>query len=86
MESYAGRVAAGLEPENVDKEFLRLWFAEHCDPYNDPELPAAPEELVVELSRRYVYLYEKITGQPFAFPDPTQPVAERIRENLAKML
>ena len=22
--------------QNIDKEFLRLWFREHCDPYNDP--------------------------------------------------
>lgn len=85
-QSYAGRMAAGLEPENVDKELLRLWFAEHCDPYNDPELPAAPEDLVVELSRRYVHLYEKITGQPFSFPDPTVPIVERIRASLARAL
>lgn len=27
-ESYEARMAAGLEPESVDKEFLRLWFRE----------------------------------------------------------
>ena len=26
--SYAARHAAGQEPENIDKEFLRLWFTE----------------------------------------------------------
>jgi phosphoribosylaminoimidazole-succinocarboxamide synthase len=81
-DSYEARLAAGMEPENVDKEFLRLWFTEHCDPYHDAELPDAPDDLVVELSRRYVYLYEKITGQRFAFPDPRVPVAERIAQNL----
>lgn len=25
----------GEEPDNIDKEFLRLWFRENCDPYND---------------------------------------------------
>jgi len=83
-ESYDRRMAAGLEPENVDKEFLRLWFTEHCDPYKDATLPAAPEELVVELSRRYIYLYERITGRPFAFPETNVPVAERIARNLAR--
>ena len=29
------------------------------------ELPAAPDELVVELARRYVLLYETITGERF---------------------
>ena len=34
-DSYADRHAAGLEPMSVDKEFLRLWFRDHCDPYAD---------------------------------------------------
>ena len=80
--SYASRFEQSLEPENIDKEFLRLWFQEHCDPYKDTVLPEAPEELVVELSLRYIYLFEKITGQPFAFPDPDEPIGERIRGNL----
>jgi hypothetical protein len=33
------RMAQGLEPENIDKEFLRLWFKERCDPYKDAVLP-----------------------------------------------
>lgn len=81
-DSYAERMAAGLEPENIDKEFLRLWFVEHSDPYNDPVLPAAPPELVVELSARYARLYEMITGREFtAVTHP--PVAERVQANLA---
>lgn len=64
-DSYASRFAAGLEPENIDKEFLRIWFREHCDPYADATLPAAPPELVTELSRRYIMLFERITGQDF---------------------
>ena len=34
-ETYQGRHEAGQEPQNIDKEFLRLWFRDHCDPYND---------------------------------------------------
>jgi phosphoribosylaminoimidazole-succinocarboxamide synthase len=85
-DSYAERLARGAEPENVDKEFLRLWFVEHCDPYKDAQLPEAPEDLVVELARRYIFLFEKITGQTFAFPDPEQSIVERIRANLASHL
>lgn len=82
-DSYEERIAAGQEPENIDKEFLRLWFKEHCDPYNDAVLPPAPEELVVELSRRYIQLYEMITGEPFQFPDTDEPIQTRIQKNLA---
>ena len=35
----------------------------NCDPYKDETVPEAPTELVAELSRRYVMLYEIITGQ-----------------------
>lgn len=81
-ETYEERMASGLEPQSIDKEFLRLWFVDHCDPYSDKTLPEAPEELVVELSGRYIYLYETITGNRFPFPDSIKPVQERILENL----
>lgn len=68
--------------ENIDKEFLRLWFMDHCDPYNDKELPAAPEELVIELSARYIQLYEMITGQDFVYPDRTVLITDRLLTNL----
>lgn len=85
-DSYKERFKTGEEPENIDKEFLRLWFAKNSDPYKDKELPAAPDELVIELSRRYIQLYEMITGQPFTFPDTSQPITERIKANLAGYL
>ncbi|MAE10278.1 MAG: phosphoribosylaminoimidazolesuccinocarboxamide synthase, partial [Candidatus Marinimicrobia bacterium] len=44
--TYKERMAAGHEPQNIDKEFLRLWFVDNCDPYNDTTLPEAPVELV----------------------------------------
>lgn len=81
-DSYEARMAAGEEPENVDKEFLRLWFKENCDPYSDETLPPAPDDLVVELSRRYIYLYERITGQRFDFPEAGKGIQERLLENL----
>lgn len=73
--SYNQRMRRGEEPENIDKEFLRLWFSENCDPYDTSNpLPAAPDHLVDELSRRYIMLYELITGQPFDFSS-TNPAA-----------
>ena len=85
-ETYDERMAVGENPQNIDKEFLRLWFVDNCDPYNDETLPDAPEELVAELSSRYIYLYETITGEAFPFPDAGKPVLERINENLKDVL
>jgi len=83
--TYAERFAAGQEPENIDKEFLRLWFKEHCDPYNDKVLPPAPDDLVIELSRRYIMLYEMITGEKFVFPNDIN-INDRISKNLENII
>jgi len=85
-ETYNERIASGNEPQNIDKEFLRLWFVDNCDPYNDEVLPAAPEDLIVELSSRYIYLYETITGQLFPFPETGESVIDRINKNLRNVL
>ncbi len=84
LDSYDKRFAAGEEPDYFDKEFLRLWFREHCDPYADKALPDAPAELVGELSRRYVRMYEQITCTKF---EPgAAPILPRIERNLRGML
>lgn len=81
LASYAERIAEGKEPEYFDKEFLRLWFKDNCDPYNDPTLPEAPADLVAELSRRYIEIYETITQKQFVC-DFSRPIEERIKNNL----
>ena len=83
--SYKERINSGQEPENIDKEFLRLWFAKNCDPYNDEVLPDAPDDLVSELSARYILLYELITGEKFIFPNLNN-INKRITENIKELL
>ncbi|CAH1443319.1 unnamed protein product [Lactuca virosa] len=84
--SYEARFNNGLEPENVDKEFLRLWFKDHCNPYEDKVLPNAPEELVTELAWRYIFLYETITKSRFQIPETTEPIHDRITRNVSDAL
>jgi len=79
-DSYAERLAAGMEPDMIDKEFFRLWFRERCDPYTDAELPVPPDELIAELAGRYIQLFEKITGTEFA-PD-LRPLEATVMESL----
>ncbi|MCP5368215.1 MAG: phosphoribosylaminoimidazolesuccinocarboxamide synthase [Hyphomicrobiales bacterium] len=81
-DSYGERLAAGENPDGLDKEFLRLWVNARCDPYKDP-IPAIPEDTLVEFSGRYIRLFETVTGRPFDAEGAGQPVIERIRANLA---
>lgn len=81
LDTYEAQLASMQEPKSFDKEFLRLWFKENSDPYKDEKLPDAPMELVEELSRRYIQMYEKITGEKFVPGE--QPILPRIEKNLA---
>ena len=85
-DTYKNRFKSGKEPQNIDKEFLRLWFIDNCDPYNDKILPPAPEELIIELSQRYIFLYETITGNRFIFPVKNLPSHKRLLTNLKEYL
>ncbi len=78
-ETYSQRVEAGEEPQSFDKEFLRLWYADNCDPYKDEVLPNAPVELVAKLAQKYIAAYEMITGTDF---ECTVGGITRIQKNL----
>lgn len=65
-QSYASQFSQGLEPDSFDKEFIRLWFKAHCDPYKDKVLPKAPDDLCIELSRRYIEILELFEKQIFS--------------------
>jgi phosphoribosylaminoimidazole-succinocarboxamide synthase len=81
-ESYAERLAIGQPPGSLDKDFVRRWLVERCDPYRDP-IPEIPSNVILEAARVYIELFETITGQSFVLPDPDIPVLARIRANLA---
>lgn len=81
--SYPERFAAGAAPESFDKDFVRSWVVARCDPYRDA-IPEIPAEIVLAAASIYVRVFEAITGQEFALPDPALPVLERVRGNLAR--
>jgi len=79
-DSYQSRIKKGLEPENLDKEFLRLYYFNNLGYKGTGKPPAIPKELAVELAKRYIAVYEKITGK--TFESFKYPIEERIRKNL----
>lgn len=83
--TYPERMNGDQEPESLDKEFLRLWIAGRCDPYNEP-IPEIPPQTLIEFSGKYVHLYEQVTGRTFEKPDLGISIKDRIRGNLARAL
>jgi phosphoribosylaminoimidazole-succinocarboxamide synthase len=84
-DSYDERLKAGKEPDSLDKEFLRLWIKERCDPYNET-IPDIPAETLIEFSNKYIKLYEQVTGEKFVKPDTSENIRTRIQDCLEKTL
>jgi phosphoribosylaminoimidazole-succinocarboxamide synthase len=80
-ETYDTRFAAGEEPENFDKEFVRLAYAEKGY-RGDGDIPHMPADLWVAASERYITIYEMLTGN--VFEAGSYPVRPRLLENLRR--
>ncbi len=82
-DTYEQHMAQGDEPKSLDKEFLRLWIAARCDPYNEA-IPEIPGEVLLEFSEKYIRLFETVTGNKFERPDNNICVRQRIHNALAR--
>jgi phosphoribosylaminoimidazole-succinocarboxamide synthase len=82
-DSYAERFADGEEPENFDKEFVRLAYAE-LGYRGDGPIPAMPDDLWIAASQRYIAIYEMLTGQTFV--PGAYPIEPRLIENVQALI
>lgn len=82
-DTYAARHAAGEEPENFDKEFIRLYYADHGYRGEGDPFPM-PEALRIEAAKRYIRTYELLTGQ--AFVPGEVPAGPRMARNLRTLV
>ena len=55
-----------------------MWFKNNCDPYKDEKLPEAPTELIVELSLRYIQIFEDLPDLKFDFLNSNEDVNLRV--------
>jgi phosphoribosylaminoimidazole-succinocarboxamide synthase len=80
-DSYDEALRTGGRPKSFDKDFIRAWVVERCDPYTD-EIPQIPQDLIEETARVYRSAFEIITGETFAPDHSGDTVLSRIRGNL----
>ena len=80
-DTYQARIQQGLEPENFDKEFIRILYAEH-DYRGEGEVPQLPADTWTQASKLYIDAFEMLTGQKFVPGD--YPVNPRLVKNLRK--
>jgi len=77
--TYEERFASGLDPEPLDKDFVRRYYTA-LGYRGDGEVPELPPEVRIGAAKRYVEAFERITGETFV-PDTDPPLA-RIAKNL----
>lgn len=80
-DSYRQKFESGERPVSFDKDFVRAWVSERCDPYKD-EIPVIPGSLIEATAQVYRTAFEKITGHPFQCNDEGDSVFDRVRTNL----
>lgn len=79
--TYEGRLAAGEEPESLDKEVVRRAFAD-LGYRGDGPVPDLPAETWEATSARYLAAFRRIVGRPLH--PGAYPVPERIVDNLSE--
>jgi len=86
LDGYEERQAKGEPQKQLSKEFVREWLMEHGFMGNPgQQVPEMTDEIVNQISERYIELYEKITGERFERSDTTQ-VIKRVEENILTWL
>jgi phosphoribosylaminoimidazole-succinocarboxamide synthase len=81
-ESYDATRGTDREPENFDKEFLRLWYVERGY-RGDGAPPTMPHDFVAAIAQRYIAVFERLTGE--TFQPGAQPADQRIAVALARL-
>ena len=86
QEGYDERQAKGENQKQLSKEFVRQWLIENGFQGKEGDLiPTMSDQKILEISERYIELYEQITGDVFIKAN-TSNVLERIEKNTTSFL
>ena len=64
-DTYLDRFNNGLEPEKLDKDAVRDWVKQRCDPYVD-EIPEIPEDVIQKVENVYNRYHNLLTNSEFS--------------------
>ncbi|MDA8596001.1 phosphoribosylaminoimidazolesuccinocarboxamide synthase [Flavobacteriaceae bacterium] len=85
-DSYQELLDADRPQRQLSKEFVRQWLIENgFQGKQGQSIPVISDEKIIEISERYIELYEKITGDKFIKGD-TSNLEDRIFENVEQSI
>jgi phosphoribosylaminoimidazole-succinocarboxamide synthase len=79
-QGYDERLARGEDQEMLDKENIRQWLIREHGFSGQGKPPPLTDDVRVMLARKYIDVFERLTGQ--TFQSGVGSVADRIRSNL----
>jgi phosphoribosylaminoimidazole-succinocarboxamide synthase len=86
-DGYEERLTKGEEQRQLSKEFVRQWLISNGFMGKPGQtVPEMTPEYCMEVSQRYIELYEHITGMTFHPGSDAEPLQERIFNNVAACL
>lgn len=86
QDTYNENMDKGEAPKQLSKEFFRQWLIQNNFQGKDGQkLPKINDQIVKDVSERYIELYNKITGSKFDNSVSTNTV-NQIEENVIKAL
>lgn len=85
-DEYRERFENGLPQKQLSKEFVREWLMENgFQGREGQKIPEMTDDFVMQVSERYIELYEKITGEKFVRADLSN-ISDRIEKNCISFL
>ena len=85
LDGYADRQAKGLPQKQLSKEFVRVVDVQGFQGKTGEVMPDMPDEFVLEISERYIELYQLITGKEF-IRENQENLTQRIENNVNTFL
>tara|TARA_R110002124_G_scaffold274361_3_gene444191 strand:- start:281 stop:1225 length:945 start_codon:yes stop_codon:yes gene_type:complete len=86
QETYEANQDQKLPQKQLSKEFVREWLIKNGFQGKDgQEIPEMTDEKIIEISERYIELFEKVTGQQFQksnLQNPLHRIEKAITESL----
>ncbi len=85
-DEYETKFAKDLPQLQLSKEFVREWLMENGFQGKERQIiPEMTDDFVNSVSRRYIELYEKVTGEKF-IKEKTENILNRIENNILNFI
>jgi phosphoribosylaminoimidazole-succinocarboxamide synthase len=82
--SYDDLFKLGHPQKQLSKEFVREWLiSNNFQGKENQQVPAISDEFVIQISERYILLYEEITGKKFIKEDVSKDLVNNIYKQIS---